>query len=55
LSEVRSSKVGRLERMGDTGGGDLVVMGAWFGGERWYEFLRIPFGLLLELEGLGGE
>jgi hypothetical protein len=36
LSESsRSSKVGRLERTGDMGGGEVVVMGAWLGGERW--------------------
>jgi len=43
----------RAKWRGEIGVGGLVVTGACWGGERWKDFLRIPFGRFVE--GMGGE
>lgn len=57
VTSLSEMPVGEVERgmptcFGEVMGGALVVMGAWEGGDRWKEFLRMPFGRLAV--GLGG-
>lgn len=44
--------LGTATCLGEVMGGAEVVMGAWKGGERWKEFLRMPLGRFAV--GLGG-